>query len=48
MDEQKQDTEEPLFVEEDTGSAPVVNINKNINKNKSKPRVINRRGRLKK
>jgi hypothetical protein len=44
MDEQKQDTEEPLFVEEDTGSAPVVNINKN----KTKPRVINRRGRLKK
>jgi hypothetical protein len=28
MDEQKQDTVEPLFVPEDTGSAPFIAVNK--------------------
>lgn len=41
MDEQKQDPEEPLFVTEDTGSAPNIAINKRqIKKRRIKKRKM--------
>ncbi len=40
MDEQKQDPEEPLFVVEDTGSAPVITIDKSKKRQRIKKRKM--------
>lgn len=39
MDEQKQDTVEPLFIPEDTGSAPFIAANKSLIKRERRFRL---------